>query len=103
MFTRVLLRTFQHLAKSILIHIEQIHLMFCERILKVRFTTPNYIVYGELVRFPLEIIIKNKLYNAFCAWLTSFLFASKKKFPLHLESNQDMNKYQPLQFCFPVV
>jgi hypothetical protein len=29
--------------------LEQVHLMFCKRILKVRSTTPNYMVYGELV------------------------------------------------------
>ena len=33
--------------------LEQIHLKFCKRILKVRNTTPNFIVYGELCRFPL--------------------------------------------------
>ena len=27
--------------------VEQVHLMFCRRILKVRSTTPNYMVYGE--------------------------------------------------------
>ena len=41
--------------------LEQVHLIFCERILKVRFTSPNYMVYGELGRFPLEIIIKIRM------------------------------------------
>jgi hypothetical protein len=27
--------------------LEQVHLMFCKRILKVRSTTPNYMVYGN--------------------------------------------------------
>ena len=35
--------------------------MFCKRILKVRSTTPNYMVYGELGRFPLEITIKIRM------------------------------------------
>ena len=41
--------------------LEQVHLIFCERILKVRFTSPNYMVYGGLGRFPLEIIIKIRM------------------------------------------
>jgi hypothetical protein len=35
--------------------LEQIHLKFCKRILKVRNTTPNFIVYGIIN--PLEIIL----------------------------------------------
>ena len=35
--------------------------MFCKRILQVRSTTPNYMVYGELGRFPLEITIKIRM------------------------------------------
>ena len=38
--------------------IEQIQLKFCKRILKVRNTTPNFMIYGELGRFPLEIRVK---------------------------------------------
>jgi hypothetical protein len=41
--------------------LEQLHLMFCKRILKVRSTTPNYMVYGEIDRFPLEITIKIRM------------------------------------------
>jgi hypothetical protein len=35
--------------------IEQVHLGFCKRILKVRYSTPNFMVCGELGRYPLEI------------------------------------------------
>lgn len=35
--------------------IEQTRLQFCKRVLKVRSTTPNFMVYGELGRFPLEV------------------------------------------------
>lgn len=35
--------------------IEQVHLKFCKRILRVRNTTANFMVYGELGRFPLEL------------------------------------------------
>lgn len=42
-------------------NIEKMHLQFCKRILKIRNTTPNFMVYGELGRFPLEILIKQKM------------------------------------------
>jgi hypothetical protein len=41
--------------------IEQIQLKFCKRILKVRNTTPNFMIYGELGRFPLEIRVKLRI------------------------------------------
>ena len=41
--------------------IEKIHLQFCKNILKVRQTTPNYMVYGELGRSPLSIKIKLRM------------------------------------------
>lgn len=41
--------------------IEKMHLQFCKNILKVRSSTPNYMVYGELGRFPMETIIKRKI------------------------------------------
>ena len=41
--------------------IEQIHLKFCKRILKIRNTTPTFMVYGELGRFPLEIRVKLRM------------------------------------------
>ena len=46
--------------------LEQIHLKFCKRILKVRNTTPNFIVYGELGRFPLEIRVKLRMISYWC-------------------------------------
>ena len=42
-------------------NIERVHLQFCKNILKVRNSTPNYMVYGELGRFSLEIIVKIKM------------------------------------------
>jgi hypothetical protein len=41
--------------------IEQIQLKFCKRILKVRNTTPHFMIYGELGRFPLEIRVKLRM------------------------------------------
>jgi hypothetical protein len=34
--------------------IEQVHLKFCKKILRVRNTTAKFMVYGELGKFPLE-------------------------------------------------
>lgn len=63
-------------------NIEKVHLQFLKRILKVRTTTPNYLVYGEVGRYPLSINIKcrmlsywnnlqnsNKLSSKFCTLL----------------------------------
>ena len=38
--------------------IEKMHLQYCKRILNLRSSTPNFMVYGEIGRFPVEIIIK---------------------------------------------
>ena len=41
--------------------IEQVHLGFCKRILKVRSSTPNFMVHVELGRYPLEIRVKIRM------------------------------------------
>lgn len=41
--------------------IEKMHLQFCKNLLKVRNSTPNFMVYGELGRVPLEISIKLRM------------------------------------------
>ena len=46
--------------------IEQVHLKYCKRILNVRNTTPNFMVYGELGRFPLEINLKMRMISFWC-------------------------------------
>ena len=43
--------------------IEKIHLKFLKRIMGVRSSTPNFMVYGETGRYPLEINIKIRLLN----------------------------------------
>jgi hypothetical protein len=44
----------------------QLNLKFCKRILKVRNTTINVIVYVELGRFPLEIRVKLRMISYWC-------------------------------------
>jgi hypothetical protein len=36
--------------------IEKMHLQYCKRILNLRSSTPNFMVYGKIGRFPVEII-----------------------------------------------
>jgi hypothetical protein len=67
------LKLFDSLVSSILLYasevwgfenkesIENVHLQFYKNILKVRSTTPNYMVYGELGRYPMEVIVKRKI------------------------------------------
>ena len=46
-------------------NIEKIHLQFCKRVLAVRSSTPNFMVYGELGRFPSELQATIKI---ICFW-----------------------------------
>jgi hypothetical protein len=67
--------------------IEKVHLQLCKNILKVRSTTPNYMVYGELGRYPMEVMVKRKIVlfwnNLLCEGnkLSSILY--KLMFKLH--------------------
>jgi hypothetical protein len=45
--------------------IEKNHLQFCRKILGVRTSTHNFMVYGELGRYPIELQIKIKM---LCFW-----------------------------------
>lgn len=46
--------------------IEGVHLDFCKPLLKLRKSTPNYMVYGELGRFPMYLRIYQRMYNFWC-------------------------------------
>ena len=41
-------------------HIDKIHIKFCKNLLGVRAQTPNFAVYGDLGRFPLPVIAKER-------------------------------------------
>ena len=43
--------------------IEQVHLTFCKIIFCVKKSTPNFMIYGELGRFPLKYKIYSKIIN----------------------------------------
>ena len=73
--------------------IEKIHLQFCKKILGVRSSTPNFMVYGELGRFPIEISIKIRM---ICFWNKMLMNENKLSskiyrllFNLHVNGNRD--------------
>ena len=41
--------------------LETVHLKFCKLLLNLKSSTPNYMVYGELDRIPVELDIKNRM------------------------------------------
>ena len=41
--------------------IENVPLKFCKLLLHIKSSTPLYMIYGELGRYPLEIDIKNRI------------------------------------------
>jgi hypothetical protein len=41
--------------------IEKVHLKFCKLLLHLKLSTPLYMIYGELGRYPLEIDIKSRI------------------------------------------
>ena len=58
-------------------NIEKVHLQFLKNILRVRTTTPNYLVNGELGRFPLAIDIKGRMLSFWNKLISSNKFSSK--------------------------
>ena len=51
--------------------IESVHLKYCKYVLNVKQSTPNCMIYGELGRLPLNIIIKKRMINYWTSLLTS--------------------------------
>ena len=74
----VQLKLFDSLVKPILLYgsevwgyenlkiLERVHLQFCKRILNLRLSTPNFMVYGELGRHPLNIRVQLRMIYFWC-------------------------------------
>ena len=70
---KCLLSLFDKMVKPILLYgceiwgfgnndvLEKVHLKFCKMILNLKTSTPNYMIYGELGRYPVEIDIKIRI------------------------------------------
>ena len=70
---KCLLSLFDKMVKPILLYgfeiwgfgnndvLEKVHLKFCKMILNLKTSTPNYMIYGELCRYPVEIDIKIRI------------------------------------------
>ena len=79
--------------------LEQIHLKFCKRILKVRNTTPHFIVYGELGRFPLEIRVKLRMISYWCKLVNNETKLSSSLYRLVLcLKNQGQNNFKWINY-----
>ena len=70
---------------------ERIHLKFCKRISNVRLSTPNYMVYGELVRYPLEIRVKLRMVSFWTKHVQSENKLSSNLYRLMLQIHQSGN------------
>ena len=51
--------------------IKRVHIEFLRKVTRVRKRTPKYMIYGELGRFPLDIIIKQRWLSFWTGMLTS--------------------------------
>ena len=60
--------------------IERVHLKFCKLLLNLKKSTPDYMIYGELGRFPLDIFIKLRTIN----YWEKLVTGENKKLPVIL-------------------
>ena len=70
------------------------HLQFCKSILKVRNSSPNLLVYGELGRFPMETIVKQHIILSWKSLLTDSNKLSHIVYKLMLR----IHETRPLKF-----
>ena len=74
--------------------IERVHLRFCKLLLQLKTTTPSYMIYGELGRFPLDIYIKTRMVSFWTKLVegkTSKLSTIVYKLCYHLNLVNSMN------------
>ena len=80
-------------------HIDKIHIKFCKTLLGVRAQTPNFAVYGDLGRFPLSVIAKERSVKYWLKLLSNKnslmfkIFQSKiEGFDAHVQPNRFRHK-----------
>ena len=84
-------------------NIEKVHLQFLKRVLKVRSTTPNYLVYEELGRFPLMVDIKCRMLVYWNRLISSNKLSSKIAtllFRLHSDGMQGIKWIEFIKSTF---
>ena len=74
--------------------VEKVHLQYCKNILKIRNSTPNYMVYGELGRLPLEIIVKSRI----ILFWNSLLFEDNKLSSIMYKIMLNLHSHHPSKF-----
>ena len=50
--------------------LEKVHLRYCKLLLKLLTSTPNYMIYGELGLFPIELDVKLRMLSYWARLLT---------------------------------
>lgn len=67
---------------------EKIDLQFCKRILKLKSSTPNFMIYGELGRFPINIYVVKRMIAFWLKLADSDCKLSNMFYRLMLELNE---------------
>ena len=74
--------------------IEKLHLKFCKHILDLKQSKPNFMVYGELGRYPISINIKIRMISFWCKLVNSYgLKMSSKLYHVLRNVNSPWIKY----------
>ena len=104
------LKTFDTLVKPILLYscevigfdkndnIEKVHLQFLKRIIRVRTTAQNYLVYGELGRYPLDIDVKCRMITFWNRLVSSKTLPSKIYESLSRHYMYEENSFKWMKF-----